>query len=90
MRVAIDAVGRIVVPKPARELLGITGPAELELTVSDGRVELAVVDLPARVEERDGVPLIVTDAPTSPLDANIVRATTRASWRTWPSRSRRP
>lgn len=74
MRVAIDAVGRIVVPKPVRQQLGVSGPTELELTVADGRLELSVVDLQARVEERDGVATIVTDTPTAALDPSSVRA----------------
>ncbi len=62
MRVAIDAVGRLVVPKRLREELGITGPTELELTAADGRLEATMPDVPARVEVRDGAPVIVAEA----------------------------
>ncbi len=54
MRVAIDGVGRLVIPKTLREELGVRVAAELELTATDGRLELTVADVPARVEERDG------------------------------------
>jgi AbrB family looped-hinge helix DNA binding protein len=74
MRVAIDGVGRIVIPKPMREELGITGPAELELTASDGTLELTVPDVPARVEVRDGLSVIVADRPAAPLEQATVRA----------------
>lgn len=67
MRVAIDNVGRLVIPKTLREELGVHGPTDLELTASDGRLELTVADVPACVEERDGVPVIVTDRPMPKL-----------------------
>ncbi len=75
MRIAIDAVGRLVVPKSLRDELGITGPTELEIAARDGMIELAVADVPARVEDRpDGV-VITTDVPMAPLTIDDVRAT---------------
>lgn len=74
MRVAIDGVGRLVIPKSLRDELGVNGPADLELTAADGRLELTVVDVPARVEERDGFFVIVTDQPMEPLSVAQARA----------------
>jgi AbrB family looped-hinge helix DNA binding protein len=74
MRIPIDAVGRIVIPKPLRHELGITGATEVELQAADGRLELTVPDVPARVEERDGLPVIVTDRPMEPLTVDGARA----------------
>jgi bifunctional DNA-binding transcriptional regulator/antitoxin component of YhaV-PrlF toxin-antitoxin module len=74
MRVAIDGVGRLVIPKSLREELGVDGPTELELTAADGRLELTVADVPARVEERDGFSVIVTDQPMEPLSVAQTRA----------------
>ncbi len=74
MRIGIDAVGRLVLPKPLRDELGIVGATELEVASRDGVIELAVADVPARVEDRDGVPVIVTDAPMPPLSVDDVRA----------------
>jgi AbrB family looped-hinge helix DNA binding protein len=74
MRIGIDAVGRLVLPKPLRDELGITGATELEVAARDGVIELAVADVPARVEDRDGAPVIVTDAPMAPLSVEDVRA----------------
>jgi bifunctional DNA-binding transcriptional regulator/antitoxin component of YhaV-PrlF toxin-antitoxin module len=74
MRVAIDGVGRLVIPKTLREELGVDGPTDLELTASDGRLELTVADVPARVEERDGFPVIVTDQPMEPMSTTETRA----------------
>lgn len=74
MKVAIDSVGRLVVPKTLRAELGITGPTELDAVARDGVIELAVADIPARVEERNGEPVIVTDEPTKTLTVEGVRA----------------
>lgn len=74
MKVAMDSVGRLVVPKALRAELGITGPAQLEAVARDGVIELAVADVPARVEDRDGHPVIVTDEPTKTLTFEDVRA----------------
>ncbi len=73
MRVAIDGVGRLVIPKALREELGVSGPTELELTAADGRLEVTVPDVPARVEERDGLPVILTESPMAPLDVAETR-----------------
>jgi AbrB family looped-hinge helix DNA binding protein len=40
MRTTIDAAGRVVVPKPIRERLGLTGGSEVEIEERDGVVEL--------------------------------------------------
>jgi AbrB family looped-hinge helix DNA binding protein len=73
MRVAIDAVGRIVIPKPMRDVLGIDGPTELELTERDGALELTVPYMKAHLEERDGHTVIVPDEPVPPLTTEMVR-----------------
>jgi bifunctional DNA-binding transcriptional regulator/antitoxin component of YhaV-PrlF toxin-antitoxin module len=67
MRVAIDGVGRLVIPKRLRDELGVRGPTDLELTAVDGRLELTVTDVPARVEDRDGFPVIVAGEPMAPM-----------------------
>jgi AbrB family looped-hinge helix DNA binding protein len=74
MKIAIDSVGRLVVPKALRTELGIRGPTELEVIARDGVIELAVADVPARVGDRGGDPVIVTDGPMEPLTVEEVRA----------------
>jgi bifunctional DNA-binding transcriptional regulator/antitoxin component of YhaV-PrlF toxin-antitoxin module len=74
MKIAMDSVGRLVVPKALRAELGITGPTELEIVARDGVIELAVADVPARIEDRDGNPVIVTDGPIKPLTVEDARA----------------
>jgi AbrB family looped-hinge helix DNA binding protein len=74
MKITIDSVGRLVVPKALRAELGITGPTDLDVVARDGVIELAVADVPARIEDRGGDPVIVTDKPMKPLTAEDVRA----------------
>jgi AbrB family looped-hinge helix DNA binding protein len=73
MRVAIDGVGRIVIPKPMRDALGIEGPTELELTEADGKLELTVPYIKVHLEDRDGHTVIVPDEPVPPLTTELVR-----------------
>ena len=73
MRVAIDGVGRIVIPKPMRDELGIVGPTELELTAVDGTLELKVPDMAAHVEIRDGFAVIVPDQQVPALTVEMTR-----------------
>lgn len=73
MRVAIDGVGRIVIPKAMRDALGIEGPTELELSERDGALELTVPYANAHIEEREGMSVIVIDPPPPPLGAEKVR-----------------
>lgn len=73
MKVAIDSAGRMVVPKALREELGISGAAEVEMSAADGRIEMTVPDVSARVEQRGGLPVIVTDEPMAPLTVDATR-----------------
>lgn len=50
-----------------RDELGVHGPTDLEMTAIDGRLELTVADVPARVEDRDGFPVIATDEPVATM-----------------------
>ncbi len=74
MKIAIDTAGRMVIPKSFREELGIVGAGEVELTAADGRIEISVPDVEARVERRDGLPVIATDQPMQTLTVDAARA----------------
>jgi AbrB family looped-hinge helix DNA binding protein len=54
MRTTIDAAGRVVIPKPMRDELGLRAGIEVELTLRDGLIELEPVSKPVRLVERDG------------------------------------
>jgi len=74
MRIPIDSVRRLVVPKALPSELGITGSTELDIVARDGVIGLAVADVPARIEGHGDDPVIVTDAPMPPLTVEDVRA----------------
>jgi hypothetical protein len=64
----------MVIPKAFREELGITGAAEVEMRAADGHIEMTIPDVSARVEQRDGLPVIVTDETMAPLTIDATRA----------------
>jgi AbrB family looped-hinge helix DNA binding protein len=51
MHVTIDRAGRVVVPKPLRDQLGISPETPLEIDIVDGHLELSVPDEPSAVVE---------------------------------------
>lgn len=75
MRTTIDAAGRVVVPKPLRDQLGLSSGQELELSVRDGRLEMEPPPTPMRLEERRGHTVAVTDTEMPSLTAEQVRET---------------
>jgi AbrB family looped-hinge helix DNA binding protein len=75
MRTAIDAAGRLVVPKRVREELGLVAGTELELRVVDSRIELEVAATPMRLTKTDDGVVAVADRPMPVLTAEAVRAT---------------
>lgn len=73
MRTTIDAAGRIVVPKPIRDELGLTAGAEVDLRAVDGRIEIEVPATPMRLEEHGHGVAAVADREMPTLTAGIVR-----------------
>lgn len=84
MKTTIDAAGRIVVPKAMRRRLGIEGPAEVQIEVRDGAVEIRPdgreVEL---VEGEDGTLVFKAPPGTPPLTTEDVRRMVEES-REWP------
>lgn len=71
MHTTIDAAGRVVVPKPLRDELGLAAGTELEMTAVDGHLELAI---PSRVRVDEGPHGVRFVAATGErLDARQVR-----------------
>jgi AbrB family looped-hinge helix DNA binding protein len=52
MRVSIDRAGRVVIPKPMRDELGLSPGTPLEIEVVDGHLELSAPHEPP--QELDG------------------------------------
>ena len=75
MRTAIDSAGRIVIPKPLRDDLGLTAGQQLDIIEQDGRLEIVPVATPMRlVDEGEGV-AAVADSGMPVLTAEMVRDT---------------
>ncbi|HEY8644042.1 MAG TPA: AbrB/MazE/SpoVT family DNA-binding domain-containing protein [Candidatus Dormibacteraeota bacterium] len=81
MKATIDGAGRLVVPKPLRDQLGVKPGQVLELEVRDGRLEAEVAAVEMHLERgRHGPVAVPTDAlPT--LTADLVRETLERSRR---------
>jgi AbrB family looped-hinge helix DNA binding protein len=54
MRRRADPAGRIVIPKPIRDELGLRPGEELEMSARDGRIEIERAPSPMALAERDG------------------------------------
>jgi AbrB family looped-hinge helix DNA binding protein len=75
MRTTIDNAGRVVIPKPLREEIGLRGGDEVDVTVRDGLVAIEPVSKPVRLVERDGfVAAEVEGDDGPPLTTDEVRA----------------
>lgn len=75
MRTAIDGAGRVVIPKPLRDALGLTAGQILEIAERDGRLEIVPAPTPMRlVDDGDGV-VAVADADMPVLTGEMVRDT---------------
>jgi AbrB family looped-hinge helix DNA binding protein len=73
MRTTIDVAGRIVVPKPLRDELGLSGGQELEIAARDGRLEIESPPVPMHLEQRGHAAVVVPDTPVAPLTSAMVR-----------------
>jgi AbrB family looped-hinge helix DNA binding protein len=74
VKITIDRAGRVVVPKPMREQLGLMPGQEIEIRVRDGKIlEIEPISVPMHVERRGRVAVIVPDEPVPVMTADEVR-----------------
>jgi len=85
MKTTIDAAGRVVVPKALRRAIGLQPGSEIEMRVSDGRIEMEPAPLEVRMERRGGLLVAVPAEPVAPMSSTTVDETV-ASVRVDPSR----
>jgi AbrB family looped-hinge helix DNA binding protein len=75
MKTTIDTAGRIVVPKPLRQALGLTPGQSLEIRAGDGRLEIEIAATPVSLKKRGKGLVAVPDKALPPLTAEEVRET---------------
>jgi AbrB family looped-hinge helix DNA binding protein len=75
MRAVIDRAGRIVVPKPLRQILGLRPGQPLEIRAADGRLEIEIASTPMQLRKRGKGVVAVPDAELPPLTVDQVRDT---------------
>jgi AbrB family looped-hinge helix DNA binding protein len=77
MRVSIDRAGRVVVPKPLRDQLGLAPDTPLEIEAVDGHLELHAHHPPPTVVEGPNGPVVA--ATGTPISDDDVRAVLEAA-----------
>ena len=75
IKATIDAAGRIVVPKPLREALGLKPGQPLEIRAGDGRLEIEIAPTPMQLKKRGKGVVAVPDVELPELTAEKVRET---------------
>jgi len=75
MRVSIDKAGRVVIPKPVRERLGLSAGQELELDDRDGDIRLSLPSVEMWVEGEGAGARLVSAEPLPLLTEDVVRGT---------------
>ena len=75
MKATIDAAGRIVVPKPLRQALGLKAGQPLEIRAGDGRLEIEIAPTPMQLKKRGKGVVAVPVVELPALTAEQVRDT---------------
>lgn len=75
MRSAIDSAGRVVIPKPLRDRLGLEQGKVVEIRERDGRIEIEPASTPMSLARRAGGSVAVPEGELPPLTDELVRAT---------------
>lgn len=74
MRTAIDSAGRVVIPKPLRDRLGLDRGRVVEIREREGRIEIEPAATPMSLVRRAGGRVAVPKDPLPTLTDEIVRA----------------
>ena len=81
MLAAIDAGGRVVVPKEVRERLGLRPGSRIVLTEVEGHLEISPATTPVRLVDHGGALVAVADTDLPVLTAEQVRHAVEATRR---------
>jgi AbrB family looped-hinge helix DNA binding protein len=81
MKSTIDSAGRIVVPKPLRQALGLQPGQVLEIRAGDGRLEIELAATTMMLKRRGKGVVAVPETDLPPLTAEQARETLeRVRW----------
>ncbi len=69
MQTTIDSVGRVVVPKPLRDALGLTAGSPVDISQYGAGLQLVPVSRTARLETEDGALVAMSD---TQIDDDVV------------------
>lgn len=75
MSSAIDAAGRLVIPKAVRDAAGITPETRLEVRYRDGRIEIEPAPLEVEIVDVEGVAVARSKTPVPVMSAADVAHT---------------
>ncbi len=75
MRIAMDAAGRVVIPKAVRDGLRLAPGQPLEVLARDGHIEISPAPTAMELVEVDGVQVAVPAVELPPLTDDVVRTT---------------
>ena len=75
MKANIDAAGRIVVPKPLRQALGLKPGQTLEIRAGDGRLEIEIAPRRMQLKKRGKGLVAIPEIELPVLTAEQVRDT---------------
>lgn len=62
VKATIDAVGRVVVPKPLRDALGLTPGSTVDISRYGAGLQLVPAERTARLIDEDGVPVVTGES----------------------------
>ncbi len=74
MRTTIDAAGRIVVPKAARDAMGLTAGREIDIVFTDGRIEIELAPAQVRLDSSEDLPRLTAAGELPALTDEDIRA----------------
>ena len=79
----------MVVPKALRQAVGLQAGSEIEIRVSDGRIEMEPAPLEVRLEREGSLLVAVPIRPVPAMPASVVARTTASLRARRPGRARR-
>jgi AbrB family looped-hinge helix DNA binding protein len=78
MTITIDRGGRLVIPKPFRDLLGLEAGTRVEISERDGMLVLEPAPVPMHLVREGRGRVVVAEKPMAPLTSDQVRAVLEA------------